>query len=138
MGAAHVIGVDVNEKMIELAEEKSAENSGVAFFVADGRSLPVEGDSTDVVVSNFVVHYFPEAKEIFNEISRVLKNDGYFIGTFNITDIENGFEHLYNQSMPIRLGQGEDSIVVQNLIKSREEIDVAIIGSGFTVLQKVV
>lgn len=136
MGAAHVTGVDVNEKMIEIAKEKSAENPDVTFLVADGRSLPVEGSSTDIVVSNFVVHYFPDAKEIFNEISRVLKDEGYFIGTFNITDVEAGFEHLHNQQMPIRLGQGEGSIVVQNLIKSRQEIETAIKEAGFTVKEE--
>lgn len=133
MGAAHVTGVDVNEKMIDLAKEKSAENPHVAFFVADGRNLPVENNSTDIVVSNFVVHYFPDAKEIFGEISRVLKDDGYFIGTFNVTDVEEGFEHLHNLPMPIRLGKGEDSIVVQNLIKSRQEIEAAIAKSGFAI-----
>ena len=136
MGAAHVVGVDVNEKMIELAKEKSAENPDVTFFVADGRNLPAEDSSTDIVVSNFVVHYFPDAKEIFGEIGRVLKDEGYFIGTFNITDVEEGFEHLHNQPMPIRLGQGEGSIVVQNLIKSRQEIEAAIVESGFTIKEE--
>ncbi len=136
MGAAHVVGVDVNEKMVELAQEKSAKNPDVAFFVADGRSLPVENSSTDIVISNFVIHYFPNAKEIFGEISRVLKDKGYFIGTFNITDVEESFEHLNNQPMPIRLGQGEGSIVVQNLIKSRQEIETAIAESGFTIKEE--
>ncbi len=136
MGAAHVTGVDVNEKMIELAKEKSVENPEVTFFVADGRNLPVEDSSTDIVVSNFVIHYFPDAKEVFSEISRVLKEDGNFIGTFNITDVEEGFEHLYNQQMPIRLGQGEESIVVQNLIKSRQEIEAAIEEAGFVIKEE--
>ncbi|MEJ0001803.1 MAG: class I SAM-dependent methyltransferase [bacterium] len=136
MGAAHVIGIDVNEKMIEIAKDKSAENPDVTFFVADGRNLPAEDNSTDIVVSNFVVHYFPDAKEIFNEISRVLKDKSYFIGTFNITDVEEGFEYLYNQQMPIRLGQGEGSIIVQNLIKSRQEIEAAIAEAGFIVTQE--
>ena len=136
MGAAHVTGVDVNEKMIELAKEKGAEDPDVEFFVADGRNLPVEDDSADIVVSNFVVHYFPDAKEIFSEISRVLKHGGYFIGTFNITDVDEGFEHLHNQPMPIRLGHGEHSIVVQNLIKSRQEIQAAIAESGLTIKEE--
>lgn len=136
MGAAHVTGVDVNEKMIDLAKEKNAGNPDVTFFVADGRSLPVADKSTDIVVSNFVVHYFPNAKEIFGEISRILKDEGYFIGTFNITDVEEGFEHLHNQPMPIRLGQGEGSIVVQNLIKSRQEIETAIEEAGFTIKEE--
>jgi ubiquinone/menaquinone biosynthesis C-methylase UbiE len=136
MGAAHVTGVDVNEKMIEIAQEKTAERSDIDFFVADGRNVPVEDDSADIVVSNFVVHYFPDAKQIFNEISRILKTEGYFVGTFNITDVEQGFEHLHNQPMPIRLGHGEGSIVVENLIKSRQEIEDAIEQAGFTIKEE--
>ncbi len=136
MGANRVTGIDANEKMIELAKSKTTENTDVIFLIADGRNLPVESNSTDIVVSNFVIHYFANAKEIFNEISRVLKDDGYFIGTFNITDVEKGFEYLYNQPMPIRLGQGEGSIVVQNLIKSNQEIQEAITESGLIIKEE--
>jgi len=136
MGATHVTGVDVNESMIELAKEKSVEHPDLTFLVTDGRNIPVEDNSMDIVISNFVIHYFPDAKEIFREISRVLKDNGYFVGTFNITDVEEGFEHLHNQQMPIRLGQGEGSIVVQNLIKSRQEIEIAIAESGFTIKEE--
>ena len=91
MGATHVTGVDVSEKMIELAKEKTENNPDVTFFVADGRNLPLENESTDIVISNFVIHYFHDANEIFTEISRVLKVGGHFIGTFNITDVDEGY-----------------------------------------------
>lgn len=133
MGAAHVTGVDINETMIDLAKEKSAENAGVSFYVADGTKIPLENQSTDLVVSNFVIHYFPDSKEVFGEVSRVLKPEGRFVGTFNITDVDAGYEHLYDQQMPIRLGSGKDSIVIQNLIKSRAEIEEAIAGSGLVI-----
>lgn len=136
MGAAAVTGVDINDKMIEIAQEKTSLNPTVSFVVADGRHLPVENRSTDLVVSNFVIHYFPKAQEIFDEVSRVLKEGGHFVGTFNITDVTPGHEHLHNQPMPIRLGHGEGSIVVQNLIKSRQEIEEAIKAAGFTIKQE--
>jgi len=66
MGASHVVGVDVNERMVELAKSKTGESDGVSFAVADGRDIPVEDNSTDIVFSNFVIHYFANAGEIFN------------------------------------------------------------------------
>ena len=135
MGAQKVIGIDVNEKMIELAKEKN-KNQNVEYFVSDGRDIPVEDFSQDIVVSNFVVHYFHNSQEIFNEISRVLKQNGYFIGTFNITDVQEGSESLFNTEMPIRLGQGEQSIVVQNLIKSQDEIEEAILNAGLVIKEE--
>lgn len=136
MGASNVLGVDVNEKMIELARENNKYPDGVSFTVADGKKIPVSDACVDVVVSNFVIHYFENSAEVFCEISRVLKIDGFFVGIFNIAEVDEGYEYLYNKSMPIRLGQGEGSIVVQNLIKSREEIQNAILASGLEVVQE--
>ena len=136
MGAAQVTGIDINDKMIDLAIQKNSLSVGVSFAVADGRALPAEANSRDIVVSNFVIHYFPDAREIFAEVARVLKDGGHFVGTFNITDVTEGFEHLYNQPMPIRLGQDEGAIVVQNLIKSRAEIEEAIKAAGFVIKEE--
>jgi len=127
MGADSVIGVDISEGMVAVAEEKIGKNSeDINFIVADGKSLPLRSESADIVFSNFVLHYFPNAGEVFQEISRILKDGGHFVGTFNITDAEKGFEYLYNQKMPIVLGQGEDTVKIENLIKSRGEMEEAI------------
>jgi ubiquinone/menaquinone biosynthesis C-methylase UbiE len=132
MGAHKVSGIDVSPDMIELADKRRVD--GLEFFVADGTKLPFEGGSFDIVFSNFVIHYFEDAHLPLAEISRVLKSSGYFIGTYNITDVKEGFEHLYNTNMPIRLGKKEDGIVVQNLIKPRPEIESALERAGFKVL----
>jgi ubiquinone/menaquinone biosynthesis C-methylase UbiE len=131
MGADSVTGVDISEGMVVIAQEKIGENSkDINFAVADGKSLPLRSGSADIVFSNFVLHYFPNAGEVFQEISRVLKEEGYFVGTFNITDVEKGYEHLYNQKMPIVLGQGENTVKIENLIKSCQEIEEAIRDAG--------
>jgi ubiquinone/menaquinone biosynthesis C-methylase UbiE len=135
LGASQVMGVDKNERMIEVAREKN-DAPNVVFQVANGEDIPAESDSVDIVVSNYVIHYFLDVKKVFEEIKRILKNNGYFVGTFNITDVDEGFEHLYNQQMPIKLGQGESSIIVQNLIKSREEVMQAIAELGFSIVEE--
>lgn len=136
-GASSVLGVDINEKMIELAESKHGSLPNLEFKVASGDNIPSADHSIDVVVSNFVLHYFNKFNEVFDEISRILKNDGYFIGTFNITDVEEGSEYLYNKTMPIKLGRGKDAIIVENLIKSREELESALEKAGFTILKEI-
>ncbi len=135
-GACQVIGADLNEPMIALAKEKASQQANVNFLLADGSKLPIASKTMDVVVSNYVIHYFPQAVHIFNEISRLLKDDGYFIGTFNLTDVEEGFEHLYNQAMPIRLQHSHGSVLINNLIKPRSEIVQAIAHSALIVLKE--
>jgi ubiquinone/menaquinone biosynthesis C-methylase UbiE len=127
LGAARVVGMDVNPNMIQLATEKqNSDSEDLLFIVGDGKQIPLESESVDRIFSNFVIHYFSNSREVFSEIARVLKDHGYFVGTFNLTDVDEGFEYLINQEMPIRLGQGDESLVVQNLVKSRKEIEEAL------------
>jgi ubiquinone/menaquinone biosynthesis C-methylase UbiE len=134
MGAKSVIGIDVSPSMIEIANKRN--KTGLKFLVADGAKLPFENKSFDIVFSNFVIHYFEDTYLPFSEISRVLRNNGHFVGTYNITKVEKGFENLYNTNMPIRLGKKESGVIVQNLIKSREEIESAIKNCGLKVLKE--
>jgi ubiquinone/menaquinone biosynthesis C-methylase UbiE len=131
MGANHVTGLDVSQKMIELARKKAEGERGIDFIVADGMQVPLKNERVDLIVSNFVVHYFSDSEALFEELSRILKINGSFIGTFNVSDVDKGFEYLYNTNMPIRLGRGTESLVVHNLIKSGPEIHQALRDAGF-------
>jgi ubiquinone/menaquinone biosynthesis C-methylase UbiE len=137
MGSSNVIGVDINEQMIKMAIENNRGVGNMSFEVASGDNLQNEDNSVDVVISNFVLHYFEESYKVFNEIARVLKKDGFFVGTFNITEVDEGFENLYNTQMPIKLGSGEDSIIVENLIKSHDEITNSIKNSGLEIIKEI-
>ena len=134
MGARTVSGIDISPDMIELAQRRT--KPGLEFHVADGSSIPFPEKSFDIVFSNFVIHYFKDARVPFAEISRVLRTDGYFVGTFNIAKVQTGHEHLYNTNMPIRLGSREQEIIVQNLIKPKEEIESALSGSHLHILRE--
>jgi ubiquinone/menaquinone biosynthesis C-methylase UbiE len=131
MGTNHVTGLDVSQKMIDLAKKKAKREIGVDFIVADGMQVPLESERVDLILSNFVVHYFSDSEALLKELSRILKINGIFIGTFNVSDVDRGFEYLYNTNMPIRLGHGTESLVVHNLIKSGPEIHQALRDAGF-------
>lgn len=134
MGAKRVSGIDISPDMIELANLRK--KNGLEFFVADGAKVPFGDKSFDIVFSNFVIHYFMDARVPLTEIGRVLKTSGYFVGTFNVTDVNEGFEHLYNTNMPVRLGKKENNIIVQNLIKSKIEIESAFERASLKVLKE--
>ena len=72
---ADVIGIDFSEKMVE---EANATYQNITFKQSDAENIPLENNSKDVVVSNFVVHHFAEPEKVFKEINRVLKPKGKF------------------------------------------------------------
>ena len=78
--AGQVIGVDMTEEMIELANKNKEKlgYSNVDFRLGEIEDLPVDKDSTDVVISNCVLNLVPDKAKAFSEIHRILKKDGHF------------------------------------------------------------
>ncbi|MCQ2079397.1 MAG: methyltransferase domain-containing protein [archaeon] len=90
-----VIGVDMTAEQIEIAErhrESQRERFGYARsnvefrqgFIEDLRTIGIEDESIDVVISNCVINLSPEKEKVFSEIHRVLKKGGelYFSDVF--------------------------------------------------------
>lgn len=71
-----VIGIDLSEKMIAIAnqhKEKNLSENDPQFLVADAGKMPFETNSIDQIVSTGVMHHWKEPVRIFNELHRVLK-----------------------------------------------------------------
>lgn len=75
-----VIGIDMTEEMIDLANENKNKLgfSNVDFRLGEIEDLPVDKDSTDVVISNCVLNLVPDKSKAFYEIHRILKQGGHF------------------------------------------------------------
>ncbi|MCA1709634.1 MAG: methyltransferase domain-containing protein [Actinobacteria bacterium] len=72
------IGIDMTASMLERAR-RSAEEMGVGNVeLHEGliESLPLEGCSVDVVISNGVIDLIPDKDAVFSEIDRVLRPGG--------------------------------------------------------------
>ena len=68
-----VIGVDINKKL--LSENKIVDKK----IVADLESIPLDSNSVDVVISEFVLEHLRNPLRVFKETSRILKPKGVFI-----------------------------------------------------------
>ena len=75
-----VIGIDMTEDMIDLAEKNKAKLgfTNIEFKLGEIESLPLTDNLADVVVSNCVLNLVPNKQKAFSEIHRVLKNGGHF------------------------------------------------------------
>jgi SAM-dependent methyltransferase len=73
-----VIGIDMTTEMVAKARASAAEAGWehVEFVEGDAESLPFDGASFDVVVSNGVIDLLPDKDVVFAELLRVLRPGG--------------------------------------------------------------
>ena len=80
-----VIGIDMSEDMIAQARVNTEKlgYANVEFRLGEIESLPVEDESTDVVISNCVLNLVPDKIKTMQEIFRIIRPGGHF----SISDI---------------------------------------------------
>lgn len=79
---AHVTGLDVTYRMIELAMAKRAAHAATPpcrFIVGDMMSLPIADCSVDVVTTGYGLRNVPVLEQSIREIRRVLRDGGLFL-----------------------------------------------------------
>ena len=75
-GVATAIGLDFASKAIAMAAQREPPRDQIAWVVGDGMTLPF-GDATfDRVFSFGSMEHFPDVRQGFREMARVLKPDG--------------------------------------------------------------
>ena len=76
---AHLIGMDISEKMLDIGKAKVAQRkmeNQIELRLGDAAALPFENESFDAVTVAFGVRNFEDLYEGLSEISRVMKPGG--------------------------------------------------------------
>ncbi len=131
-GAEEVVGVDTSSAMIELAEKRHKEEKLPIKFIEIGDKIPFGDDYFDAIFSNFVIHYILDIFSTFKELNRVLKPNGHFVAILNAFKIKDGANIDKNTPVKITLGEGENSLELNILPKTEEEIIDNLKRAGFT------
>ncbi|MBB1080266.1 bifunctional demethylmenaquinone methyltransferase/2-methoxy-6-polyprenyl-1,4-benzoquinol methylase UbiE [Limosilactobacillus sp. STM2_1] len=74
-----VTGLDFNQKMLELAFEKTKSIGNLFLIQGDAMKLPFDDNSFDIVTIGFGLRNVPDADQALSEIYRVLKPGGQFV-----------------------------------------------------------
>jgi demethylmenaquinone methyltransferase/2-methoxy-6-polyprenyl-1,4-benzoquinol methylase len=76
---AHIIGMDISEKMLDIGKEKVAKQNlenQIELRLGDAAALPFENGTFDAITVAFGVRNFEDLNKGLAEISRVLKPNG--------------------------------------------------------------
>jgi ubiquinone/menaquinone biosynthesis C-methylase UbiE len=74
-----VVGLDLSEAMLRVAAENAAReglNSALSWREGDAEAMPFDDGSFDFVVSSGSLHHWEDPVRVFDEIARVLKDNG--------------------------------------------------------------
>lgn len=87
---AHIIGMDISEKMLDIGKAKVAQrkmDGQIELRLGDAAALPFDDNTFDAVTVAFGVRNFEDLDKGLSEISRVLKPDGkVFILEFSMPE----------------------------------------------------
>jgi len=75
----NITGTDVDPEMVRFAQENIYDLSNIRFLEADATDLPFQDNDFDIVLSFGVMHHIGDWEKALEEISRVLKPQGFFI-----------------------------------------------------------
>lgn len=77
-GASSVIGVDISEKMIEVAKNKT-DSDAIQYICMPIEDISFPEDSFDVVISSLTLHYIPSFEDVLDKIKKLLVSGGDFV-----------------------------------------------------------
>lgn len=107
-GANKSVGVDISEKMIEIARNSHPD---CEFTVMDMESLKFENESFDMAYSSLALHYIENLDSAMSEVWRVLKPGGYFIFSC---------DHPVNSALEISIDNGQE--IIKKLEKHKDRV----------------
>lgn len=87
---AQVTGIDISERMLDMARQRLAGLNNASFKKSDGTTIDVPSDTLDVVFSFLVfihIHDPAMCSGIFDSVRRVLKPGGRFVLTTSWYDV---------------------------------------------------
>lgn len=145
LGASRVVGIDISEKMLEVAKR---ENKKIEFIRADMSDISCVDGRFDVVFSSLAVHYINDFNSFVAGVGSALIDDGVFIFSqehplttapvagASWTRDENMNVLHYNLTDYMRSGQRSTTWIVDNVIKYHRtfsEIVNTLITNSFSV-----
>ncbi len=96
----HITAVDLADSMLKLASQNIKKaGKQITLTLVDGKKMPYDDNTFDLVMSNSLVHHIPNPPDLFSEIDRVVKGGGsILIRDLLRPESENDMEEIVKQA----------------------------------------
>jgi 2-polyprenyl-3-methyl-5-hydroxy-6-metoxy-1,4-benzoquinol methylase len=78
LGAANVVGIDISEKMLEVAKNENSA-PGIEYLNISMTDISEITEKFDVVFSSLAVHYIEDFDKLVKDVCNILNDGGYFV-----------------------------------------------------------
>lgn len=119
---AEVTALDISKEMLEVLRRK---NPLIKTVIGVAENLSFKDNIFDLVVSTFLIVHLKDFTKFFNEVYRVLKNDGLFL----LTNI--------NQKEPPRVDTRGGSIKIESYYHRPEEVKEVLTETAFNIEKEI-
>ena len=126
-GAKSVVGIDVEEHLIEHSAKRAATagvSDRVSFQLVEPGPLPFADASFDVVFTKDVIVHVPEKEPFYKDILRILKPGGVLVGSDWLRGGEGHFSETADKWL--------DLVHLDFQLKNLEQTRVALEAAGFS------
>jgi ubiquinone/menaquinone biosynthesis C-methylase UbiE len=112
-GEANVVGLDVSDKMICLAQDTSREFSNVRFVVGSATQIPERDNLFDRVLSVESFYYYPDQGLALDEAFRVMAPGGRLFILINLyTDNEYSLQWVDKLKVPVHVRSAAEYVAM--------------------------
>lgn len=118
---AEVTALDLSEKMLQRLNKK---DRSIKTVVGDAEDLPFNQEQFDLITAAFLIVHFKDPRRFFDEVYRVLKNDGFLL----VTNI--------NQKDPPKIQTSEGGIVIESFYHRPDKVKEILESLAFSIEQE--
>ena len=90
LGAKEILGIDISEHMIKIAEKNNADEN-IKYKVMAMEDIGKIKEKFDIVISSLAFHYVKDYEKLIKDIYNLLNDDGILIFSINLLSLSNNF-----------------------------------------------
>lgn len=75
----HALGADISASLLQLAQDRTQQDTNASFLLADAQTHPFDEASYDLLMSRFGVMFFEDTLAAFGNMARALRPNGRLV-----------------------------------------------------------